>query len=489
MKKIILLLGLSLITGLGFSQKSPKEKAKDTILSFWKAYEKDIQLQIYESYRKMIKSKLGKKAAEEFAQLDNKELFFDTSTYKTFNLNVDDTEALQDALFSNAIKHGFYNRKMVEKFKANEISSYFGNVSDLAIQEYYATYNTNDKTISVGKNTSLLGKEKLNRLDWILKTGLTINTNDEFGAIIKNGQLQRNNIVLNLGINKLSDGFVNFEKTETVNYAALMVDHRDNILKGKMFKKVNTYLKEHFDVTVDSIQRLNRKFHNGDGDYETKLNKFAVGKKNKYYSETATQEIKFIKENNLYRSFETSWFSFNVNIPLGNTEVLSANSASSSTIETNEFSAYNANLSWNYLWKKPKGISYFVSPSIAMKNNNNFLANNINSTTFQTIIDQGDSQQSISGQSQVFIGEFEEFVTTTIKIQAASLFIAESLGVRFTFEQNFGEFNATNWSFGVPIIVKEKGKPVLNLELQYRLQNGDNLFGIGTSVLLKSLTK
>lgn len=475
-----------------FSQDSnTKEKAKKTICSFWDEYQIDINAQVKATEKDFIRKKLGKAAALDFEAYDNIEQWLNTQTKIALNSKVISIQDLEENAERKALKYGYQNRKMLEKFKANEISSYFGGVSNLAVQEFYASYNSGTKEIAIGKNSSLLGKEQLNRFDWILNTGLTIKTDNEFGTIVEEGALQRENLTLNLSISKLAKGYVNFRYDEAndPNYLGIMVDHRENNLKAKMMAKVDDYILNGFERATDSLQRIHAKYHNPNGDYSKAMDAYAKGRRNKYYSETAGEEIKFLKGNSLYKSFETHWFTFNFNLPLGNQTYANAASADNTTVEERNFNAWNASASVNYLWKKPKGASYIVNSSLGIKNNNNFLAGSASQLSFQTIQEQGENQQAILASQTVFVGDYKEFVTVSGKIDLASLFINEAAGLRLAYEKNFGDFDDSIFLAGIPLIVKEKGKPVVNLEFQYRRVNDTNLWGLSTSLLLASLIK
>ena len=474
-----------------------EEKAKKTIRDAWDKYIRDINVKVATKYAELLERRIGLDFKNQYHQLLlNDKVDFD----KTSSLLQDFSLAQTSVIFENlelskklndieeqATKKSYYNPKMLERFKAKEVSAFFDGVEDLALQEFYATYNTSDQSISIGKNTSLLGKASLDKLDWILKTGATIKTSSEFGAVFENGEFQRNNFVLNLGISKFARGFVNFRKKRK-NFKEITKAHREEILKKKIQGSIEDYLRKNFKAVTDSLKILNNEY-NKDADYVKKLTEFAKNKQSSFYSLISKAEIDFIKGNSLYRSFETNWFTANLNIPAGKQDIISAQSASDSTTITNRFYPMTGNISFSYFWKKPGGISYFTNISLNGKNNHNFLAENSTAVPFQQITSQTQNQQALNSSTAVFIGDYNSFFTPSLKFEFASLFISEFLGSSISVEQNFGTFNDFNFIYGVPIIIKSKGKPTINLELQYRNFGGKSQFGFSTSLLLANLIK
>jgi len=478
-----------------FPHRKSDKQAKKIIEGTWSKYIEDIEKKWLHAVNR---------------RLDNTQQLKNVIALKTFYFDqfTADPYALEE-LDKIRYRSGNNNPKMLNEFLSKEVSSFFSDASDLSLQRFYANYNSEAKTINIGVNWDPESREELSRLNWIYTAGLQIKTTDDFGVIVEDGEVKTENIGATLKFTKIFSPFFDFNskdqrKTKQAEY------FRKSALQKKYKKKIDSYIKSGFEDVRDSLNTIYYKTETGIGlllnnpesveidstGYDKAILNFAKKKQNSFYKEIATDEVTYIRENELFKLLETFWISLDAFVPFGAETVNTASENTSTEIKENKFYPFVADLSLSYLNKRPSSTSVLINTGISIKNNNNVLAESQSTIPFETVILQqepvsGENGLSVTKTTDVFVTEYDEFYTPTLDFEFVyflrrNKFFQPGLGVRF--EQNFGNYNAFNFKAGLPIVIRDKNdKPTVNIEIQYRNINNTSQIGFATSILFGKL--
>ena len=398
------------------------------------------------------------------------------------------------------LKKGVYNDKMLNTFIANEISTFYSGGTDVSFTKFSGSYNTTKKTFDFLWNIDLRSLENRNKnLNTILSVGTEIKTNDEFGTLFKEGELQESNIALKGKFTWVIDGKINFKPKELNNRVIIdrndmVLDYRENVLNPKYntaAKKWTKAFTEKTDSQKDSLNILYKEgFNNSknrEKNYYNIIDDMGQKEYNRLYSKIAADEIAFIKKNKLFRTVSANWLSIDLFTGLGKDEFITIPSSSDTTQTTNSFRTLNFNVSWSYLlkWNDDSGI--LLSPKFALGNTNNIAFDNISSKPFQTISEPVENIEIIEATKNVYITDYMENLSPALGFDFTGLIRGRG-GFSASISKSFGDFERTNWKLGIPIVTyDDKGKPQLNFEIQWRETNGIHTIGIATSILFGKL--
>lgn len=398
------------------------------------------------------------------------------------------------------LKKGIYNDKMLNTFIANEISTFYSGGTDVSFTKFSGSYNTTKKTFDFLWNIDLRTVENRNKnLNTILSVGTEIKTNDEFGTLFKEGELQESNIALKGKFTWVIDGKINFKPKEHNNRVIIdrndmVLEYRENVLNPKYNTAANKWTKtfaEKTDSQKDSLNILYKEgFNNSknrEKNYYDLIDEMGQKEYNRLYSKIATDEIAFIKQNKLFRTVSANWLSIDLFAGLGKDEFITIPSPSDTTQTKNSFRTLNLNVSWSYLlkWNDDSGI--LLSPKFALGNSNNIAFDNISSKPLQTISEPVENIEIIEASKDIYITDYTENLSPSLGFDFTGLIKGRG-GFSASISKSFGEFERTNWKLGFPIVTYDaKGKPQLNFEIQWRETNGIHTVGIATSILFGKL--
>jgi hypothetical protein len=149
------------------------------------------------------------------------------------------------------------------------------------------------------------------------------------------------------------------------------------------------------------------------------------------------------------------------------------------TIDSEEFYAWKILGGYTSFWKFSKGKVFYVSGYGSVFNNNSVLVESI--PKFDLPIYNQTNSSYVEETKKVYVGDYEEFVTTNLKAEAiAYLFLDGKVGLSASFDKNFGDYESDNWKLGIPFSLKDKeGNPTVNFELQWKEINKNHFVGIG----------
>jgi hypothetical protein len=371
-----------------------------------------------------------------------------------------------------------------------------------------------------------LGENRqLQKLNTVFSVGAKLKSKNQFATISKNGEFQKDNIGITLKASFIGNGWIVWskrvvearkggetingifyeegQKVETANMAnavkafrkkpddwnssAGILDNKDSelYLYNKYKKLAKNYNNDSIDVLKAEIYRLENTWGT-----EKELEKILLRKEAELYEKMAKEEIEFIEKNKLYKFVSDKWLSIDAYLPLGEIEYKIAENASS-IVNDKRFYPFEFTLSGTYFRQYSNGISLFATMASKLKNNNNILAEGLQTVPFQTTTVGANNILVVTNSDDVYLTRFDDFVTPSFSVEIA-LFFLNTIGISPSIEQNIGEYDALNWKLGIPVSLKDKdGKPKVNFELLWKeektLTSSNHFVGISTNFIFGSL--
>lgn len=365
------------------------------------------------------------------------------------------------------------NNEMLAQFFNNEIGSFAVSMKDLSLEPNIVSINSDNKTLTIGKNIILSNNKnrpdkELRKISNVLSASISSGIDKNFSKIYsKNNQTNEYDFASEINLNIKFTHLGNNSIWTSYHYREKITDFR--------CKKIPLYLDEEF--------RNDKDFNSS----EKRDTVFITKKYYEYYKKISEKEIKNIKDNTLFSMYSLHWWGLNLGIPLTKKVFNVKSTKTVGTFDNMEFYGWRAEAFYNFLLNVPKclkGSTFNLRLSGLIFNNNNFIADNTNAVTFQSIIDQSSTQQILSPADLVFIGEYKRLTTTALKAEGSSLFFENTIGISAALEKNLGDYDALNWKLGVPVSLKDKDKkPTLNFELQWREVNNQHMIGVSAGYI------
>lgn len=367
-----------------------------------------------------------------------------------------------------------FNNNMLAQFFNNEINSFAISMKDLSLEENIVNVNTDNKTMTIGRNIILPNNKSrpdkdLRKVTDVISLGVSSSIDKNFSKIYsKNSKTNEYDFASE----------INFSvKWTHIGNNIIFIDTSTQIPAIKDFRanKIPGYLQNEIDIDKDFKGT-------GNVDSETVSKKYY-----EYYKKISEKEINNIKENKLFNSYLLHWYGFALDIPVTSKALNVKANKDVGNFESIEFSRWKMEAFGNLLlhfsnFASGSTLNFRLSGSLF--NNNNFLADNSTAITFQTINDSNSTQQIISSEDLVFIGDYNKFITSAVKLEGSSLFLKNTVGISGAIEKNLGIYDALNWKLGIPVSLKDKEKkPTLNFELQWREVNKVHLIGLSAGFI------
>jgi hypothetical protein len=394
------------------------------------------------------------------------------------------------AKVKNEDERFIFNRKALSVLFSDEVGSYFNDDEDFSTQRYYASLSTKDNSFSFAYTFNPCYEcDEIEKIKHIATVGFKAKTNDNFAELYRNGDFTASNIGISLKYTRINNGklkydsiiqiqkddkyALNFVKDSSLSQSELINIYRNVLLYPQIDKEVADYLDTNYkkDTIKAYLQLLKTKVKSKIKDINDKdiddINTSVLKKKgNEFYTKIAEEEVKYLKENKLYKYIENSWFTFNLYIPL-NSESYSLFDRSTETITSKRFYPVSGSAAFTLYKKWSSGQSFYFTPKISIRNNNTILANEESATTFQTTETFGNGV--LLTQKEAFDVEYENFMTSTVQAEVVFFIYNDMIGFSPAIERNFGKFRSVGWKLGIPISLKDKeGKPSVNFELQWK---------------------
>jgi|GEM_PF-2553797 len=396
--------------------------------------------------------------------------------------------------------NAIFNNKMLNILFAEKVGTNFGNTSDLSLETFYATYESDKNSISLGANIDLRGGSITNKLSNIISLGFEMKAENGFATLSNSDDFQEDNVALNLKFTHIFKGVINFDNIEEKSKdktIKVLLDRKKAVENHRkdLFKKYNSKVIAYNKDSIPLKKQLLNEISQFSTIYDENLTDILKEKSNDVYEKIAREEIKYIEEYKLYRFVSDKWFTLNVNFPLGDKIYKIANQAVEPFNEE-KFKGYNVDLGFSYFREYSSGFSYFILPRLIFSNNNTIIASDLKSKAFQEFEVGANNAQILNKSTDVHILEnYNEFLTSTAKAEIAVFHKINGFGhIGFSpsIEKSFGTYDEVNWKLGIPFSIQDKDKkPKLNFELQWKEQNSltttNHYIGITTGFVFGKL--
>lgn len=379
-----------------------------------------------------------------------------------------------------------FNDKMLNILFSNKVGTAFGGSNDLSLQKFYASLDANDKSIAIGGNFDSRCGDETKKLNWIFSGGFKIKSKDKFATVYKDGDFQEDNIGATLKISLIGNGIINFSSKKNQNRYEVVRTYK-NYLMEAYNNKTDKYNKEELPKLVIK----NKDLQQHDPGLKT-IDDILKEKEKEEFIAMAKEEIDFIEKNKMYHFLWDHWYSLEIFAPFGKNTYKVTNDIVNSSLEKVNFYAFTATLSGNIMWEFSSGQSIFIKGKLNIKNNNNIIVDNLETTPFQSITPGVGGVSIVTNSDDGYITEFNQFLTTSIIIEPAVFFWKNTIGFSPAIEFNQGKYNKTNWKLGIPISLKDKDrKPKVNFEVQWKeintFKSSVHLVGISANFLFGEL--
>ncbi|WP_298120779.1 hypothetical protein [Flavobacterium sp.] len=402
-----------------------------------------------------------------------------------------------------------FNNKMLNILFADEVATYFNGGSDLSLEKYYTTLDADDSSLSFGVNFDIRGESKLNRMKWLFSVGFKAKAGDKFATVVKNGKLDNTDLGITGKVTLIGKGIINFsdklncEKKVSVNRKEIIKKYRKNLLE-EYDTKIKKYVSNDIDDELKKIKTIYDAPNNNEGKLKEKQEEFIKEKYHSYYEEIANAEIKFVKENKLYKYLWDHWGNIDFFAPIGQKKYTISPSENTTTKpRSTEFYPLKITGTYTNLVKWSAGQSLYLTAQLSAFNNNNILVDETETMPFQTITQQSISgtgtptdpyiiNQAVTESTDVYVlpNGFDRFITGVARFETV-FFARPWIGISPAIEKNFGQYySKTNWKLGIPFSLKDKdGKSSINFEVQWKEVNDNHLVGISASFLFGKFLK
>lgn len=377
-----------------------------------------------------------------------------------------------------------FNDKMLNVLFAGKVGSAFGGSNDLSLKKFFASLDAGDNSISIGSNFDNRDDE-LKRLKWIFSSGLKMKAKNKFATFYKNGDFQDSNIGIFIKATLIGRGSINYDDKNTINKT---IKRRDAIIAYRK-NLYSDYKLKYEKLIGEKKDIVNRQLDLKKYSQEAEMPQAILDKKSdELYISMAKEEIKYTEDNKLYRFLFDHWLSADIYIPFGQNKYKTTSDVLLNSLAERNFFAISGSLTYNVMLLFSSGESLFFKAKGSVKNNNNIVVDDLNSTPFQTVTAAADNITVITNTDDGYITDYKKFVTTTLTIEPAFFTFNNSVGFSPAIEFNAGKYNKTNWKLGIPFSLKDKdGKPKVNFELQWKeiktFKTSDHIVGVSVNFL------
>ena len=364
-----------------------------------------------------------------------------------------------------------YNPRMLNMFMANNISNYISSSKDISLQKYYAVLESGDGSLFLGYNF-MFRKDKIDRLRQVFNVGIKTNMENNFSALLVNDNVNPE-LALNLKYSYIFRGAIRYYPS----HKDAVKKYRDEFLK----KKYAEILKKYEDTgpagedNTDIEARLK---------YATNLSaeekqELIDDEYTSIYQKIAEDEEKFITENKMFNSIILRWINLEGYLPVANKKYEVAPSLSIFNTIVKEMYNFNVSVSYTRMQKWKSKQIFYTTGTASIYNINNIINKELKIYKFETIVNQGGNNQTVSDTKDAYVGVYKSGTAISLKAELIGFIYKDITGLSVAGELVYGPFTARNWKFGIPFSLKDKDdKPSVNLELQLKEVFGVHSIGI-----------
>lgn len=402
---------------------------------------------------------------------------------KTIDIKTEYTEDIARLQVNN--EEAIFNSKFLNQMFASEITSFATGIKDQSLEKYFINTNTDNKTLSIGRSIDFRelkfkkkDEVKLQKMADIFTIYAQAGIDKGFSNIYEKNKTTNeydwsNNLGIGFRYTHFFNGFIRFnknsrEKITKVNN--LIIDNyiRDNI--GVKNADGTFTLAKPLATEVDFIEKTETT------DKELNLSKLAKKKYFDTYSGILNKQIETIKRDKLYCSYTAFWVGAEFYQPV--TDKIVSSTTDRTTIDKNKFRDWRFEVFGNVLRNWSSGNAFKFKGTLTRFNTTEFALSNASPITVQDITTLNDNTVIVNNTFNPFFGEYKELDVSTVRLEAAFLFLNNSIGISGGYEK-FLDYNILNWKLGVPFSLKDKdNKPTVNFEVVWRELNKNHVVGI-----------
>jgi hypothetical protein len=408
----------------------------------------------------------------------------------SFVKGIDLTQQALDTAFPENKFKVLYSDSALNLLFAKKLGTAFSSSNDLSLQKTYFNIDALEKSLSLGYNFDFRNKNPLAPLKHVLSIGAKIVALNGFATIATGGNLEENNIGLNLKYSFINKGkigwFVSKKSKSNVMSQREKIEKNREFLLHKYNQKTIAFNKN----DLPKIVSKNKSFYGDKA--KSKTDKQLQVHADKLMFEMINEELEYVESSKLFSKITNSWITYEAYIPLGHTEYDITPIKTDNTATKANYYAFNTNLSYNWYKQKPMWFSYFGKVTAGLKGNSSIAVNNLTAIEFQSITTTNGASTLTAPVNAIDVeGNYEKFINSSLKFELA-LFYKNTIGISPSIEKNFGTYDGINWKIGIPLSLKDKeGKPTVNFELQWKenktLTSSQHLIGFSTSFFFGDL--
>ncbi len=370
-----------------------------------------------------------------------------------------------------------YSKSTLNIFFTRQIASYLSSSQDLSLNSGFAFLDNKDNRLSIGRQWSNVGNNSTQLLSTVYSLGIKSGIKDGFSTFFKENDLQKD-IGIEAKITFVFKGKIFY--TPNTNECQLIINRK--LLAKKIQNEINAEL----DI-LDTLRSDSKKINEScvSSEVEDHRNELYDRMGKKYKLKFAKEEAQAIIENNWYDWAWTHWLSLQAYVPVTESAYNISDNISTALFQPRIYNPINAGITYTNLFVngRPWLGRVFISTTLSAFQNNSVDAEDISKFSYETYRNQNPTNINTLtlarlSEEEVYVGEFERFWTT--RFEGTLVWMPfEWIGLRASFEQNFGDYDALDWRLGIPLSFQDKeGKRTINFELQWREINKTHSVGI-----------
>lgn len=359
-----------------------------------------------------------------------------------------------------------------------------------------AQYLSSSTDLSYNKGYAVLDDE-----DDRLYVGYTTNHTKDFGAFIRN--------LTSIGVkSNVSDGFSTLWKESTAQPdIGLAVKHSfilgGTLKTGRIEKNIESVKRR--NAYVDFLLNKARMDMGKWADAEDAAAKNAPdpsetskiladrteSKSAEKGQDLVKAEVDYILDHELFTVATNSWLTLELYVPFTQSEYLTADSITNTSITTHTLRPYEGRLNLSRYWQAAAGQALFLQVGALAQQFNTVLDKSVEAVPFEEWQNRGGGDTLLVAQlasEDVYVGPYKDFMAWAVTARGAYLFpicgSTNRMGFSASIEKYFSEnYNPLNWKLGIPFSLMDKDdEPAVNFEIQWREQNETHSIGISVGL-------
>jgi hypothetical protein len=346
-------------------------------------------------------------------------------------------------------------------------TGYLSESTDLSFYTNYVTFNSADGKFTVNHNFQKTTgvHEPLKKL---FSVGAYANIANSLGADFLDKKFENE-----LGV-MVSYKWIGKVKTRLASCAATSKEGNQqndmdalrasilHSLEMEMDKKIID-----FKIAIGAIESKEIPGQDADSAKALMLRNFYEDLNDEYSEKFARAEAAALTKTNNFKLITTGWTNLSVDVPLVFPKFIIADSVNADFQEKHPY-PLEVSLSHTRLWESSKAGRFFISLYGNIILNNSKLSHALDKTDFTTYQNLGGTDPLyLAGlkNDKAYIGNYETFVTPSLKGRFVYFPPDSHIGVSVIAEQSFGKYSLLNARVGIPVVlINSKKLPAANFE-------------------------